>query len=1209
MKPILLQFNLHRSLSSFLCCFFFLIFSFPAIASNVLDEFSNNSYSNNNGSANWTTNWLEITEVDGATTGDVQVITDLGSGRLRISGNNKGVQREVNLIGATVATLTFDYRRESLDRGNEYVNLEISSDGGGSWTELVRFKGPNTDASYITTSSYDITAYISSNTRIRLLSSANLDAADFVYFDNIEINYTSPSLTHFEISHDGTADNCLPEQITITKHTAAHAIDTTYTGTITLTTSSANGNWTKTANATDAEGTLSAGALDSGTATYTFVAADNGSIILNLANTNVETLNINISDGTDSESLLEDADLTFSNLITENYRDEFSAPSYTNNNGSALWASDWLEIVEADGASSGDIQVSSGQMQISGSNKGVQRAIDLTAASAATLTLDHRRVSLNSGNEYVNLEISSDGGASWTELDRFKGPQNDASNQSSSYDITSYISATTRIRLLGSVNLDSTTDIVYFDNIEISASFTVTCSLIDHFSINYLSGATGSGVNCQAESMTISAHDASHNELTTYTGSIDLTTSTTNGDWTKTGTASDAFGVLTAGAADSGSATYTFDAADNGSVILNFKDTHTEITDLNVIDGVISETSNTAVANDDYQITFSTAGFNFLADAAKNSIGIQIGGKPSNITPSIQSLELQAIKTSDETGACEAAFTGATPLEIAFECIDPISCTGDKLFISTDGGTTFDQMDGTPELTYTNIADFDFGLATDTTAPLIIRYDDAGKIKLHARKVLTPSSEEMIGESNEFVVRPFGFSIDFSGQRAADYADGGGLDNSTGTNTSYAANAAGNIFTSAGLNFISTLTAVTWQAADSDVNGIPLVGANLTDNTTTQNFGNEITNVIPANITIIPTTTLVPNTGAVTNSANSATFSNGIGTKTLAWSEVGIVNLTTTLTNYLASGSDIFGNVQNVGRFIPDHFNTLVTHGCTGGSTFTYSGQPFRVTAAAMNGFAIPSTTANYAGAFAKSTTLSNSGDDSNFSNNIISATDFINGIAQTDVPATNPTTSITYTYPAKDTFQSIITLTARDTETPTATGTSEETTEIRSGRARLENVFGPELTSLTMPLKIEYYSDNTTPADLTDDGFILNTDDTCTTFDATVADLTNYTNNLSSGETTITGSGTVAAGEASISFSAPGAGNEGSVNLLLNGLSLVNQTPNWLTFNWNVDCDNADTDDDITTGIDTGLCGPYGTASFGLYRGDDRVIYWREVF
>ncbi|MCK4866003.1 MAG: hypothetical protein KAT06_11345 [Gammaproteobacteria bacterium] len=1195
MKKIFFQFNIPHHFSAVLYYLVFLFSTLPAFADTVRDEFTALSYTNNNGSANWATDWLEITEADGANTGDIQVIDDLGSGRLRISSNNKGVQREVNLSGATVATLTFDYRSESLDRGNEYVNLEISSDGGASWTELVRYKGPQTDASYQSSLSYDITPYISANTRIRLIGSANLDSADAVYFDNIEIDYTSPSLTHFAISHDGTGDNCLPEQITITKHTAAHTIDTTYTGTISISTSTGNGNWTKTTTATDAEGILSAGTIDSGIATYTFVAADNGSITLNLENINVETLNINITDGTDTESSAEDADLSFSSLSTVTYRDEFLTISYANNNGSALWASDWLEIVETDGAGTGDIQISSGQIQISGSNKGVQRAVDLTGATTATLTLNHRRVSLE-GGEYVNLEISSDGGVSWTELDRFKGPQNDVSNQSTSYNITPYISATTRIRLLGSTSLDSTTDVVYFDNIEIASSFVVACSSVDHFSINYLSGATGTGVNCQAEYITIEAHDSSHNVNTTYTGTIILSTSTINGDWFNTSTASDALGSFTAGIIDSGAATYTYVASDNGSIVLNFKDTHTETVNINIAEGTTTETSNSALASDDYEIAFASTGFNFLATGVKNTIGTQIGGKSSNLAPNIQILELQAIKTSDQTGACESAFQNPTAVEIAIECIDPINCTGNNLYISSDAGTTFNQIDSTPELTYTSITGFDFGTATDTTASFIIRYDDAGKIKLHARKILTPSNEQMLGSSNEFVVRPFGFVIDFSGQRTADYADNGTLDDSTGTNLSYAINASGTLFRKAGEDFTATLTAVQWQAIDdTDNNGVADTAANLTDNTPTQNFGNETTAAIPANISATPATTLVPNAGVLTNSTNSATFTNGIGTKTLAWSEAGIVNITTLLTNYLASGEDINGNVQNVGRFVPDYFNTTVIEGCIVNNNYTYSAQPFSVSAIAKN--TTGGTTLNYNNTYAFTTTVSNAGIITNFTNNTIPAGNFNNGIGTR--------TDVTYTFTAKKTIPEIITLRARDTDTLTASGTIEGTTEIRSGRARLENIFGSELTSLTMPLNIEYYSDNTLIADTSDDGFMLNTDDSCTTYDATLGALTNYTGNLSAGETTVTGAGTVAAGEANIAFSAPGTDNEGSVNLLLNNTS----SPGWLTYSWNVDCDNADADDDITTGIDAGMCGPFGTASFGLYRGDDRIIYWREIF
>lgn len=342
----------------------------------------------------------------------------------------------------------------------------------------------------------------------------------------------------------------------------------------------------------------------------------------------------------------------------------------------------------------------------------------------------------------------------------------------------------------------------------------------------------------------------------------------------------------------------------------------------------------------------------------------------------------------------------------------------------------------------------------------------------------------------------------------------------------------------------------------------------------------------------------------------SAKFNNGAitdGTNDYAsavFHEVGVLNLHVRDNNYF--GTSIPEQTLNIGRFTPHHFDTTVEHGCSG-STFTYSGQPFRVTAVAMNNLAVPSSTLNYNGNFAKDTTISNAGDTTFFANNIIqggtvaTGGQFINGTGQTRlISSASP---VTYTFTNKDTIPSVLTLHADDPDTALSSSTNEATTEIRSGRARLDNVFGSELTALTMPLSIEYYSDNSLIADTSDDGFTLNTEDSCSSYDATLAALTNYTANLQSGETVVTGAGAISAGLADIIFSAPGTGNEGSVNLLANNIS------NWLTYSWNVDCDNADGDDDITTGIDAGLCGPSAVASFGLYRGDDRVIYWREVF
>ena len=54
---------------------------------------------------------------------------------------------------------------------------------------------------------------------------------------------TATSGPHFSISHDGSADVSVVENITIAHHDSSHLVDTSYTGTITLSTSTSNGDW------------------------------------------------------------------------------------------------------------------------------------------------------------------------------------------------------------------------------------------------------------------------------------------------------------------------------------------------------------------------------------------------------------------------------------------------------------------------------------------------------------------------------------------------------------------------------------------------------------------------------------------------------------------------------------------------------------------------------------------------------------------------------------------------------------------------------------------------------------------------------------------------------------------------------------------------------------------------------------------------------
>lgn len=721
-----------------------------------------------------------------------------------------------------------------------------------------------------------------------------------------------------------------------------------------------------------------------------------------------------------------------------------------------------------------------------------------------------------------------------------------------------------------------------------AVSLIVPTVSLDHFAINYLSGATGTGVTCQAEALTIEAHDASHNLITTYTGTVTLGTSTANGDWSKTGTASDAFGTLTAGASDSGTATYTFNATDSGSIILNFKDTHTEIVNLNTVDSLISETSNSAVANDDFEITFSDSGFIYTI--------------PTQTSCAISSsITIQAVRLDATTQTCVPAFQNKDrnlKVWASYNDPAPAAIVGTPAVTLVNGNGSYVLPSTEPGATNVNMS---FAGSADET--FTVAYPDAGQLTLNMKYEGSVANSDtgltMLG-NNTFVVKPHSFYLQ-------GYYDNAGADVNLNNATS-----SGNPTWRASDNFRLRLRG---QCSNNTItkNYVPtnaelFVELALPDQTVPGNHanltiqGDDFVSSYPAPSS--PTWHPISSKfyhGAITNVVSPAATDQS-NYSVAAFHEVGVLNLHVRDTNYF--GETIAEQTQAIGRFTPHHFDTEVTQGC---NTFTYSSQPFRTKATAMNNLSSPSITLNYNGDFAKNTAISNSGTTTLFANNVIqggpvaSGGQFINGEGQTEIISS--INAITYTFANKDTPPSIINLRAIDADTISSATFTEASTTVQSGRARLENVFGSELSSLTMPLNIEYYSDNATPLDLTDDGFLLNTNDTCTSYDATAGALTNYTGNLSTGETTVTGAVVESNGLSNISFSAPGAGNEGSVNLLANNIS------SWLTYSWNVDCDNADGDDDITTGIDAGLCGPYGKASFGLYRGDDRIIYWREVF
>ncbi|HEX7029367.1 MAG TPA: DUF6701 domain-containing protein [Gammaproteobacteria bacterium] len=639
---------------------------------------------------------------------------------------------------------------------------------------------------------------------------------------------------------------------------------------------------------------------------------------------------------------------------------------------------------------------------------------------------------------------------------------------------------------------------------------------LDHFAIRH----DGSGVNCQAEPVEIAAHDLNHFVVENYTGMVGLSTSTGNGDWS----------LLAGGGAlanaGAGDGSYLFNAADNGDAVLGLRDTFAETVNVDARNGTTGEH-----AAEDGDVTFARSGFNVLVDGNATPVGVQIAGKPSNVAPNPALLELQAIRTDDSTGACAAAFTGSVNVDLAFSCEEPASCAGGNLAVN--GSIIAANSAGTP-VAFTTLA-LDFGDASDSTAPVVLQYDDAGRIRLHARHVLQPSAEVMAGSSNTFTVRPFGFDVSASGNPGA-------------------VDASGAVYRKAGEAFAVNVRAVGWQARDdADLDGIPdgygngdpADNADLSDNPPLANFGNEN---FPGTVSLSANLAL-PASGANPGlSGNTALtgFVNGTANATLRFSEAGIIELVAALADgdYLGAGN-LRSRSGFVGRFIPDHFDVVIaSHGCNDVAGFSYSGQPLRnVGVTARNGAG--GTVSNFDGAlgFAKTVFLGEvTGAPGTVLNGGISALDFIRGTAT----VTNTPAGVAFRFANPGTAPASITLRATGSDGVSSLNHAEGVTQVRSARFAVDDASAPVLANAVSFLRVETFDAGE---------WLPETQDTCTVFDAARLSLGAHAENLAAGESLVGGTN-FASGAGQVTLTAPGVGNNGSMQLNYD-------TDPWLEYDW----------------------------------------------
>lgn len=707
----------------------------------------------------------------------------------------------------------------------------------------------------------------------------------------------------------------------------------------------------------------------------------------------------------------------------------------------------------------------------------------------------------------------------------------------------------------------------------------------DHYLIQ---SASSSGLTCAANTFTVVACGnaaCTTPYLTGVSGTLSASGApTVNWDGTTGGAAGSSF-IIPAG---SSSVNKNMQVATPGSVTLGLASVTPP-----PINATACNFGSNPPANNNCVFTANTAGFIFSNSSSPGNaytIPAQVSGIAS------PTLYLRAVQASTTNPAiCTPAIIGqTTSVTMGYACNNPASCQPGNL--ATINATAI-APGGTP---------VSLSFDANGSAPITARYDDVGQISLNATKTVTPfgtaTPVTLNGSSNAYVVAPHHFGI--SGVSAGPIK-------------------AGNAFS-------ATVTAY---------NG-------LATPTVTNNFGQE-TAPGPESVTLSftkcqPTGT---NSSAGVFSGSVGAFASGVASASnLNWSEVGNGDLIATLASgsYLGSGLTASGNTGTggsvcsgagtVGRFIPDHFDTLVSGGiacpagvicpCPVGATcppsgnngFVYSGQPFTTNIYARN--ASGATTVNYDGTantapnFAKSVTLTawNATGSTTTQNPPsgtpgslyapVAASAFSKGTTALGTPVQS-----IYTFGTTPTAPTSIYLRATDTDGVTslrvpAASSIENGITIVSGRMQVANAFGSELLALPVRLTIQLWD-----AVL---GWKTSTTDSVTTVNATTVNSSNWTNlapvnwqKLTPASTWGAGSTSVTPASAAVAF----AGGAGSFTLAAPGANAAGTVDMSIPAVTGAAC--------LVASVPLGCYLPSNTAraAFGLYKNNDNFIYLRENF
>lgn len=591
-------------------------------------------------------------------------------------------------------------------------------------------------------------------------------------------------------------------------------------------------------------------------------------------------------------------------------------------------------------------------------------------------------------------------------------------------------------------------------------------------------------------------------------------------------------------------------------------------------------------AGSDCTLSFADSGLAF-------DIPTLLAGKPQT------GLQLRAVRKSDNGAECVPAFANVTrSVQFWSSYLDP--------------GPAEQQGDVQVNLNSTAVSSdaalpTSLALAFDAagSATLAAQYAEAGQLQMNARyqgSVATTDDGLQMTGSDQFVSKPAGMCLATDTSSSCTTAD-----------TScppYPGVRAGDVF-------FLRITPVAWQS-DGD--------SNLCDNPATQNYRQSA---------IALGSQIAAPAGGDTGSLSPSSYDHALGGQnsiSLQQSEVGVFRLTATPAVDAYFGETVAsGDSGLVGRFIPAYLgvsgSASLTPSC---GSFSYQDQPISFAAGAEPALIVTGynrqnlATQNYdRGVFWRLNAPARADDATDPDDDYASVTgkasldatgrltrtgsisSSVSGVdAGNDGARTFRWTGEQLTYGAASAptsedlpFTAVIRLSFPANALTDQDGACYLNgaaacqpysfdfggSQVRLGRLRLGNAHGSELQGLSLPLLIESWQGSAASS-----YFAKELADNCSAPQLNTPALVagTFTGNLAAGETTPSLSG-IASGEGQLPLSAPGAGNDGSVQATLS-------MPEWLWYDW------------AGSGARQAA---RGLATFGIYQGPQRLIFRRELY